>query len=410
MSDRLPLFSKRGDVSVPKILLLVNSDPSGSGVGELFLADLARSYPKGQLVRYSMVQSRQQNRNVYWLGFKGLNRYVPSSSIPIKSSIHEWVFRATGARRTLEDIEAVLRADGIDTIWAVLSSGPVIYLADALAARGWRVVSTVLDDPRYFGANQRLDPVTRAQLFESFASVLRRSAAVSVVGEGMQNAYKERFGTDALILRHGIDDDLFHSWRSPRTDEIVRIVFAGSLYAKHEWNAMVDALEAVDWRIDGRHISLSFIGTPPKRGIRRSSTVNYMGRMDFNQTLATVRTCSVAYLPYWFGSRHAVAARTSFPGKLSAYAACGIPVLFHGPEDSSVTPFLQRFPFGMCCHSLAASDIIKTISLIISDQEFQQNAAEAQRAAFFSELSLTAMKERFLTLLGAGAGLRPIAI
>lgn len=241
-------------------------------------------------------------------------------------------------------------------------------------------------------------------MLRRFGEVLSRSSALSVIGESMQSAYAARYGKKGVILRHGIQDKYFLPWNDSYTSSgELTLCFAGTLYAKEEWNALLRALDSVGWRVLDRDIKIRFIGVPPRFGAVKCDRVSYVGRLSFEDTIAEVASCQIAYLPYWFAKRQRVAAETSFPGKLSTYAASGIPVLFHGPTYASVPPFLARFPFGTCCHSLTPSVILRALEHIIADKQFHAGASDARRAAYFEELNLTTMLQRFGELTGSTA-------
>lgn len=386
---------------VPKILLLVNADPSGSGIGELFLREIGKVYPPDALVRYSTVQRRQAVCESTWLGFRSITRYVNSSRWPILSSFSDLSFSPAAVDSMVKEIASIVKEEKIDLIWSVLSSGALIKLTDRLVRHSQvPIVSTIWDDPEYFAKSRYLDPLTSRHIETKFAHILRRSLRITVIGESMQSIYRARYGVESIIMRHGIEESHVRAWReNTSADRTIRIGFAGSLYAKKEWNSLLKMLESFDGHIAGRDVRVSFIGRFPRTGASRSDFVDYLGPMSFASALNAVRETNIAYLPYWFDSRHAVTVRTSFPGKLSTYAACGIPVLYHGPEDSSVTQFMRDYPFGVCCHSLKEDEINAAILTILEDEAFHLHAREARDQALEKELGRAVMLQRFCELV-----------
>lgn len=386
---------------VPKILLLVNSDPSGGGIGELFLQEIGKIYPASRLVRYSTVQKRQAVGESTWLGFRSITRYVNSSRWPILSSLSEWAFILLNVGSMATEVESLVKEEGIDIVWAVLSSGSTITLVDRLIQnRNLLIVSTIWDDPKYFARNQCIDPFTWRNMHAAFARVVRGSLRLSVMCESMQMIYRECYGVESVIMRHGVEESNFRAWKGNEYNNTVRIGFAGSLYAKKEWNALLKMLDSVGGRIAGKDVRISFIGRKPRTGVDTSVYVDYLGYMSFDAALDCLSKSDIAYLPYWFDRRHSLTVKTSFPGKLSTYAACGIPVLYHGPLDSSVTPFIKKYPFGVCCHSLESNLIHATILYILKDEFFTRNASCAREQALEDELSRAAMLRRFCSLVG----------
>jgi len=108
----------------------------------------------------------------------------------------------------------------------------------------------------------------------------------------------------------------------------------------------------------------------------------------------------LCYVPYWFGKAHAEATAQCFPSKISAYAAAGTPILFHGPEYGSPAKFLRRYPIGFCCHSLKESAILDSLSAFVKDDLLRQRAAEAIPIALQEQLGRGAMLRSFAHLIG----------
>jgi hypothetical protein len=300
------------------------------------------------------------------------------------------------------EVTSIIKEEQIDLVWVVLSSGPMITLAERLMHYSQvPITSSILDDPEYFAKNQHIDPFTWRHMHAQFARILGRSRSVSVIGESMQSLYRDRYGIESIIMRHGIEESHFQTWRKNGVDsQVIKIGFAGSLYAKKEWNAFLRMLDSVDGRIAGRDVRVLFIGRFPRTGVNNSRYVEILGPMSFESTLDSLRETDIAYLPYWFDRRHSITVRTSFPGKLSTYAACGIPVLYHGPSDSSVTPFLRDYPFGVCCHSLNEDAIHMSILRLLENEEFIHQASDARDQALKNELGQAAMLRRFCKLVG----------
>jgi len=298
------------------------------------------------------------------------------------------------------EVESIIKEEDVDIVWAVLSSGSMITLVDRLMQnRKLSIVSTIWDDPKYFARNKYIDPFTWQNMHAAFKRVIRGSLRLSVMCESMQNIYRECYGVESVIMRHGIEESNFREWKANENSNIVRIGFAGSLYAKKEWNALLKMLDSVGGRIAGKDVRISFIGRKPRTGVGASKYVDYQGYMSFESALDCLYNSNIAYLPYWFDRRHSLTVKTSFPGKLSTYAACGIPVLYHGPLNSSVTPFIEEYPFGVCCHSLDKNSIYAAILCILEDKGFICNASYAREQALTNELSRAAMLRRFSELI-----------
>lgn len=397
--------------SVPKVLLVTQGNPKSSGVAELFLRELASHYPPTRLVRYTLIPAPTGEVDTSWLGFRAFAHAVEYSSLPLLSTWKHRQFNRRSGPAIAEEIRGLIRDEQIDLIWMILNSANAVSLADQLTSEDLLpVVTTVWDDPEFVAETHYLDPWTTRGVLRRFSSVLQRSRRVAVASEGMAEAYASKYHVHGIPLIHGLHPSL---WRTPaqtaahKTAHIVG--FAGSLHCKTEWNALVAAID--DWnRGDDLPIRVRFIGQFPRFGAHRAPFVEHVGSLSLPEALNALAATDVAYVPYWFDRRRAWAAKTAFPSKLSAYVAAGVPVLYHGPADSSPAIFLRRYPVGMSCHSLQSGDIRRTLRTLLCDQEVRESAAKERRRALDEQLGAEAMLRRFADVIGVDrARLLPIA-
>jgi hypothetical protein len=384
----------------PNVLLIMHGDPRSTGVGELFLSELAAHYPAGRLVRYSLVTGAVDGIPDTWLGFPAVARHVEHASLPVLSTWSQHAFTRRSLAPIAAEIDALIRQHRIDLVWIGLNSANTISLAERLIGGRTPVVGIVWDDPEYLAAAQYLDPWTTRRTLRRFASVLKGLRRVAVASDGMAALYEPKYGVRGIVMIHGLHPARWRPGRGPTAPKSEYAVgFAGSLHCKREWNALIAALE--DWnRREPARVTVRFIGRFPRRGARRAPFVEAVGPLSLEGTLTELASTDVAYVPYWFDRRHAWAAQTAFPSKISAYVAAGVPVFYHGPRQSSPADFLRRYPVGLSCHSLALADIQRTLRTLLFDQEVRASAAQARRPALDERLGLEAMLRQFAALLG----------
>lgn len=384
----------------PNVLLIMHGDPRSKGVGELFLSELATHYPPGRLVRYTLVTGTVDGIPDSWLGFPSVSRHVEQSSLPILSTWRQHTFTRRSLRPITAEIDDLIQQHHIDLIWIGLNSANTISLAERLIAGRTPVVGIVWDDPEYLAAAQHLDPWSTRSTLRRFSSVLKGLRRVAVASDGMATLYDSKYGVRGIVMIHGLHPSRWRQSRlsaAPKTEYILG--FAGSLHSKREWNSLIAALD--DWnRREPTKVKVRFIGRFPRRAARKAAFVETVGPLSLEDTLTELASTDVAYVPYWFDRRHAWAARTAFPSKISAYVAAGVPVFYHGPRQSSPADFLQRYPVGLSCHSLGVADIQRTLRTLLFDQEMRASIAQARAAALEERLGLEAMLRQFAESLG----------
>jgi hypothetical protein len=388
---------------IPKMLLLVNSPPWGTGTGEHYLRSLAHHLPEGALCRYSIVQEEGPPDHEEWLGFRSTVTKLRLPALPILSSIAYARFRMGGLARLLRSVIAFSEREKPSLIWAVLSS-PVIYLLAHRVAASLKVplICSVLDPPNYLIENLRLDPFVRMSVKEEFRSCLLASRQVAVISDEMAEEYAVTYGAACTVIRSGIHPSLWAAERptDPDPNELV-IGFAGSMYAKSEWRAFLRSIESVKGVLRGRKMKIRFVGRWPRFGVPRTDVAEHYRPVSPAEAIRLMSEVDLCYLPYWFGRRYAATAQLSFPSKLSAYVAAGRPVLYHGPASSTSAHFLTKYPVGVSCGSNNASSILGAIERCAWDTALLRGYPTARSKALEEELGLERMIRQFAVFLGA---------
>ncbi len=321
------------------------------------------------------------------------------SRMPFFHTLRLNIFRAFFLNRRASKIVKAAGDAGAHRLWLTASSIEMIWIAEKLTAKGVDVRLTIWDSPEYLSHNLRLRSRLRHSVLQSFANSLHQARSISVIGTAMQADFRARYGVESEIIRHGIDERIAPvHFRKEKKSEI-RIVFAGSLYSKDEWNSLIKALEGVDWKIADRPIVLHFIGRFPLTNALKPKNLILHGEKTFGKTLELLSTMDIGYLPYWFSKDHEIVARTSFPGKLSAYAVANLAIFHHAPSYTEATTFLEANPFGLACDSLDSSEIIDALTRLVEFAETDICRVSRSNAVRL-ELSQNAMASRFRRFVG----------
>ena len=215
------------------------------------------------------------------------------------------------------------------------------------------------------------------------------SKKISVIDEGMKEFLPNKLHSKTHIIRNGIEfpNSLI---TKVKDGNIIRIVFAGSIYAKKEWNCLVESLITTNFIINNKQVELICIGRLPRFGIKKDSRINFLGYLPNSEVLNILAECDIGYVPYWFDKSKSNVVQTSFPGKVSSYLASDLKILFHGPRNSSVVRFLEKHKVGESTLALDISSVKKAIILL---DVSQYEASDLLNAKF--SLGLENMKASF---------------
>lgn len=302
-------------------------------------------------------------------------------------------------RQLVDKIVASPDAQACQQVWAVLDCPAAIDLASEVARRLGKPLSVMVwDAPELLIDQLQLDRWSAKRLLKQFDATIRRAERVGVIGEPMESAYRDRYGAkEFVILRLAIRESL-PVVATPTAADQMRIGFAGSITSPQAFSSLVQMLDRCGWKIDGRAVTLRLIGSRYTVDARVPQRIEYFGWRSVTETTELLGECDVLYLPQPFAERLRPLAELSFPTKLSTYVAAGKRVLLHGPEYASIVPFLQRFPMGGVCHSLAPEDLQGALQATIDLDATR--VARAIEAAREDEFNTRVFGQRFRRLLG----------
>lgn len=376
-----------------QLLVLTNVKQGDNGIGSLYLGTFLDHHSTA--ATWVITRSFLGSEFLTKLGTPGLLVHMIISRSKIWSSFRFTIYEKFALRIWLRKIVKQIRDSKIEKVVLTTSTPELIMLGARLSEVCPNILILVWDAPEYFVKNLRLPKKLELLTLARFEALWKATSARIVISEPMRAYYKQKFGGDSTVIPFGSTPRRKIQRRSARS---IRIAFAGSLYAKSEWNAFVRALELCEWRVDGADVELSFIGRVPLRGVKCPAHIRRIPFCSNEQTLRILDEMDIGYLPYWFDSAHELVARTSFPGKLTSYAAANLAIFHHAPQYSSVYPFLIKYPFGLTCSSLDPNKIADDLRLLVQRMD-GKTFREARREAMTTELAKSLMKERFFNCL-----------
>ncbi|MBN1877025.1 MAG: hypothetical protein JXA33_22575 [Anaerolineae bacterium] len=398
-------------MSVPHLLLLTRTPPGYSGVGGVFLHDLCLAYPRDSIICFGILPSGYQgvSFDLNWLPFdsallpnvqkmRGLGRFGVRASQFIS---RRWIYSYNTQEIVARIVEFARRYD-VDMIWAVLNDPIMIRITKKVVSElNVRFVTTIWDPPERQLMDQGYDRFLRRKLLYEFAELLKAAEKCGVASRPMGEYYQKIYGIEPVVLiqafREGIAKPVLRE--NTNSDQLV-IGFAGSLYASQEWNSLLNALNQVDWQVDGRRVRIRVLGTSLSVNTKSSANIEYLGWREQDEVVKILSEVDVTYLPYWFSPAYDLSVRLCFPNKLTTYLAAGKPIFYHGPGHASVAQFMSRFPIGISCYSLDAQEIIAALSQLVENLPFYTNAIDSSREALEDELGRDTFLSHFAHLVG----------
>ena len=398
--------------SAPRLLIVSPVAPVPEGVGGVYLRDLCLMYPADRLA-FAILPGigsgpwpealRAAPRAVLdAVPERGFNRWGRKVQETTRGLFDRYV-DMQHLPKLVDQIAAFAAQTKPDLMWVPLAGPTMINIARALPSRlGMPMITTVWDPPDYALAHYwGIRGHALARVMDRFGDAIRASVRCAVASAEMKERYEGRYGTPCVPMIHGLPES---EWTPPAgmraPNEPFVIGYAGSLYARREWDALIESLGRLQWRVAGRETIVRVLASSFDVRVTRPARIEFLGWHSTSDAVTILSGCDVCYVPYWFDEAFRPGVELSFPNKVSLYLAAGRPILFHGPEHSTPTRFLERWPVGVPCHSLDPQEIADALTIAASDAGFHARAAASIPQVLRAELGHHVFRRRFAEFVG----------
>lgn len=399
-------------MDIPKTLLLTPTRPGQGSVAELFLRDFCMMFPQDQLVCFAATgggyEFGMRSPELDWLPmtvgelpneWAGENQVLYSKAGRLKSHLKLRRIKIE-CDRLANRVAEYVRTHDVESIIACVAGPATIYLAKAVAEKTKLPIIPIIWDPvDYVATNRGFHKSIVDTLMKDFAALMRMSERCGVASFGMKDHIEATYGLKSSVMISPVT--LQEPPASERDD--IRIVFAGSQYAKIELQCLIHALNHLQWNVKGRKISLWLLGhyfdIPLHTGGQKAD-IRFLGFWADADVKQLLSQADIGYVPYWFDTKFTPCVKQCFPNKVSLYMSTGLRVLFHGPADSTVNHFMQRFPVGVSCNTLDVGLIAQAIERVAIDPDVMAIAKDARLRAVEEELGVLPARRRFAELIG----------
>lgn len=397
-------------MSVPRVLLLTGIAPGNVNVGRVYLRDLCRLYPQDRICCFETERCPERARAAELAAMARESVAAPPEHWPpyeqtfdrVRAAAHGLYHRMVSIPRLIRRAVAFGKSQRVEMVWAALHGPTAVAMALPVArALDVPLVTTVWDPPRYVLAQYRLDRFALGSLVKQAYDAIRSAVRCAVASEDMKRCYERDFRTECVVMIYGQPRPRGMALPPPPSERgRVAIGMAGAVYAQEEWATMLRALADSGWTLNGREAVVCAMAQKLDLTAPFPTNLHFLGWRNTEDMIRLLAQMDIAYVPYWFAEPYQEAVRLSFPGKLATYVAARLPVLYHGPRESSVSAFLERYPVGIGCHSTEGRDIFDSLERLAGDDELRTRARQACDAAYEEELNADVFRRRFAALIG----------
>jgi len=396
-----------------KVLLLTDIPPSTNYTAGLVLAQACKTMPRSSIACFAIVNLELQNikldPDLAWLPME----FAPKPAergLPLGGRLREslsYVAEEVNCRFSVPHLVSLAadfaRRQNVDAIWAVLQGQTMVRVARQLSSQLALPLHTQVWDPLSWWLDTHLvDRWHKKRSLAEFDEVMKRSKSCATASWAMSQDYETRYGVRCvpLIACHAREEALRPEPKLHRDDEVV-LGMAGQFYAEQEWQQLVQALNAVNWTIDGRQVRIKALGhyvpsTPIPEG--RCEFLGWKPQAEAIRILSA--ETDILYCPYPSKPSLSEVTRLSFPSKLVTYFAAGRPVLFHGPDFASPARFLAERRAGLVTVGIGPPAAYNALYRLVTEPDLYAEIARNAQDLFATEFTLEQMKSRLLDFLG----------
>lgn len=397
-----------------RILLLTDIPPTRKLTAGLVLDRLCRFLPPGAVTCFAVVNPSIDTELTDDLRGSMPIHYVDKPKEDGLQHLARWPWlkltaewlrglhdRHIAIPRLVEKAAKFGRLHKVDALWVTLQGQTMIHMAKPLAERlGVPLFTLVWDPLSWWLKSNAAEPTTARAARRAFDEAILASRAVATASWAMTEEYNRRYRVFSVPVIASLDASVAHRPppRPHRDGELV-IGMAGQFYALNEWEQVVAAFNACNWRIADRDVKLRLAGhyAPPSN--IPSGKLEILGWLSQPDLVQRLSECDLLYCPYPFDPTMDEVSRLSFPSKLVAYLAAGRPIVFHGPQTASPGRYVIQQGAGLITENVFASSVYNVVERLAKDPELYARCAENASRAFMQDFTFERMRECFFDFL-----------
>jgi hypothetical protein len=228
-------------------------------------------------------------------------------------------------------------------------------------------VAQIWDPLEWWMKEYKFDPLTKFINIHKFKSVIRGARKFMAMSWAMSNEFENKYQVRAITNIPGLNKGKISYSKKHDENNIFVISYAGQLYAREEFDSLIEGLKKINWSYKGKQIILNLYGAHFDKKYHNTPQININGYIKQEKLLNVLAESDLLYCPYWFSKEFSKVSRISFPAKLVTYLKTGKPVLVHAPEYASPRILLGEYKAAYICDSLNVNDIIEVLKKIIQD-------------------------------------------
>jgi glycosyltransferase involved in cell wall biosynthesis len=297
------------------------------------------------------------------------------------------------------------RQHNIDRIWCILQGQTMIRLAKMVAlGLNLPLLSQVWDHPIWWMGHNQIDAFTSRRICKQYEDVLSMSAVCGAASFEMAHRIMKNSHVSSIPLVSCLPNEWARKPKKfpPQNKKNILFGFCGQTYADEAIDALINAIDTMNWKINERQVKLRYLGYHISLGGLYKRNVEFLGYRSQQETIDLLAECDLLLCPYITDPKYKSVAQTSFPAKLTTYMASGVPILFVGTPDSSPGLFLVENIAAYLPTDPSSEKIVECLQEIFSNKNQYESISKNASIAFHKYLTIEKQAELFSDFLHYG--------
>jgi len=263
-------------------------------------------------------------------------------------------------------VREAFRSHGVTAVHAIPQGIEFWYTYRVAQQLSLPYILTVHDDLSY---NLRNFPYEKRAL--GYLGEVWRGADIRfVISEEMGHEYNRRYGKRPFtIVTDGVRE--LPSQPRPCPRDSLRIYFMGAVHTAYEKNfvSLVHALSLLKVHAPSFDIQFTIRGGLPFALPETEIPVTVLGWGTQEDVELDMKQADVLYLPLPLESRFDSFTKYSLSTKMVTYLGSGIPILYHGPEQSAAGRILSKHHAAFMAHTTDTEKLVHALSSMSEERD-----------------------------------------
>lgn len=388
-----------------KILLLTDIPPCKNYTGGLM---------SSQMIRFLL----EEKKEVFCFCIK--SKYViPKFHDDIKHDINmvivdrpEEILSNNNYSKYYSDIKSIekqllkyIKQNNITKIWCPVQGEVLTKLLNNIYRKLHIPYIVQIWDPiEWWIKEHKFDEFRKNKTLVEYEMLLKNSSYCITTSIAMSKHYINKFNIKCIEVMPSIEKKEIEINGKDSSKFIIAL--SGQIYAKDEFDSLLNALDELQWEYNGKKIFFEHYGLWNDNYINKYKHEKYYNRIikkgftPQEKLFEQLSYVDLLYCPYFFSDSEIEkkVSTLSFPSKLITYLSINVPTLLHAPNYSSPYLFLKDTGASYLMDTIDKSLMINQLKNIMDNSDNNLLLKNAYNV-FVNNFTIDKMKKNFLEAL-----------